>query len=89
MRSTKSAFEEQFGRSAEVEARAPGRVNLIGEHTDYNGGHVLPTTSPRRARVEIAARLGMVGRNSPAAMRMAGAPKRLHRCRMQRARSHR
>jgi galactokinase len=35
---------------------APGRVNLIGEHTDYNGGYVLPVTIPQRTRVEIALR---------------------------------
>jgi len=34
-------FEELFGRAA-FAYRAPGRVNLIGEHTDYNGGFVLP-----------------------------------------------
>lgn len=36
-------FEEVFGDSEDAKAYfAPGRVNLIGEHTDYNGGHVFP-----------------------------------------------
>lgn len=36
-------FEEVFGDSKDVKVYfAPGRVNLIGEHTDYNGGHVFP-----------------------------------------------
>ena len=36
-------FEELFGNDGEIKAYfAPGRVNLIGEHTDYNGGHVFP-----------------------------------------------
>ena len=39
----KSKFEELFGKEGEIKAYfAPGRVNLIGEHTDYNGGHVFP-----------------------------------------------
>jgi galactokinase len=49
-------FQTLFGRSPEVVAEAPGRVNLIGEHTDYNGGFVLPTAIPQRARVELARR---------------------------------
>lgn len=36
------AFEQQFGTSAEILVQSPGRVNLIGEHTDYNDGFVLP-----------------------------------------------
>lgn len=36
-------FNELFGETSDVKAYfAPGRVNLIGEHTDYNGGHVFP-----------------------------------------------
>jgi galactokinase len=49
-------FVRLFGRSPAVRADAPGRVNLIGEHTDYNGGFVLPTAIPQRTRVELAPR---------------------------------
>ena len=36
-------FKELFGDKGEIQSYfAPGRVNLIGEHTDYNGGHVFP-----------------------------------------------
>lgn len=35
-------FGEKFGEQADVCVYAPGRVNLIGEHTDYNEGFVLP-----------------------------------------------
>lgn len=35
-------FAEKFGAQAERRYFSPGRVNLIGEHTDYNGGHVFP-----------------------------------------------
>ena len=38
----KSAFETAYGKEAEAVYFAPGRVNLIGEHTDYNGGSVFP-----------------------------------------------
>ena len=36
------SFRRRFGRPASLIAEAPGRANLIGEHTDYNQGHVLP-----------------------------------------------
>jgi galactokinase len=47
------AFESYYGKAARWVARAPGRVNLIGEHTDYNDGFVLPMAIERN--VEIAA----------------------------------
>lgn len=41
-------FESAFGRAADGVWSAPGRVNLIGEHTDYNEGFVLPFAIDRR-----------------------------------------
>ncbi len=49
-------FREQFGAQPEVTARAPGRVNLIGEHTDYNDGFVLPVAIDREVRVSARRR---------------------------------
>ena len=46
-----SLFQEQFGSGPTVVVSAPGRVNLIGEHTDYNGGPVLPLAIERRTVV--------------------------------------
>lgn len=40
-------FREQFGSEPRALVRAPGRVNLIGEHTDYNDGFVLPAAIDR------------------------------------------
>jgi galactokinase len=40
--SLRSAFAARYGRPATAVARAPGRVNLLGEHTDYNEGFALP-----------------------------------------------
>ena len=40
-RDTAQEFGLRFGRKPSV-SRAPGRVNLIGEHTDYNDGFVMP-----------------------------------------------
>ena len=39
-------YTERFGQAPDLVVRAPGRVNLIGEHTDYNDGLVLPTAIP-------------------------------------------
>lgn len=43
----KAAFKEKFGKEPEYIVRAPGRVNLIGEHTDYNDGFVFPAAIDR------------------------------------------
>ncbi len=51
---TDAAFLSQFGRRAEVVAAAPGRVNLIGEHVDYNEGFVLPAAIERYTLVAAA-----------------------------------
>jgi galactokinase len=48
------SFAEIFGTEPVVAACAPGRVNLIGDHTDYNQGFVLPTVIPRQTVVEAA-----------------------------------
>jgi galactokinase len=50
------SFQALFGRPPQVRARAPGRVNLIGEHTDYNGGFVLPMAIPQHTEVELSPR---------------------------------
>ena len=55
-------FQALFGRPAQARGEAPGRVNLIGEHTDYNGGYVLPLVIPQRTEVEIAARRDRLAR---------------------------
>jgi galactokinase len=47
-------FERLYGRAPRWIARAPGRVNLIGEHTDYNGGFVLPMAIDRHTQIAAA-----------------------------------
>src|SRR2546423_11228469 len=44
-------FRATFGVAPRVVASAPGRVNLLGEHTDYNGGPVLPVATAARTSV--------------------------------------
>ena len=51
-----ATFESHFGRSPEGAVRAPGRVNLIGEHTDYNDGFVLPIAIERETVALFARR---------------------------------
>jgi galactokinase len=50
------SFLEVFGHEPEGSWAAPGRVNLIGEHTDYNGGRALPMAIDRRCVVQARRR---------------------------------
>ena len=48
-------FQEAYGCAPQYIVRAPGRINLIGEHTDYNGGYVLPAALDNE--IKMGARL--------------------------------
>src|SRR5688572_581787 len=50
----REAFEKLYGRAPHWIARAPGRVNLLGEHTDYNDGFVLPMAIERYTAIGAA-----------------------------------
>ena len=52
----KSFFVEYFGYVPQIMAKSPGRINLIGEHTDYNLGFVLPAAIDKAAYVAVARR---------------------------------
>ena len=49
-------FRKSFGASPALVTRAPGRVNLIGEHTDYNDGFVLPCAISKQTMVAVRPR---------------------------------
>jgi galactokinase len=57
MKDTKSAFKELFQREPNEPKLfiAPGRINLIGEHTDYNGGFVMPAAIDKHFEFAVAA----------------------------------
>jgi galactokinase len=52
----RTAFAEEYDAAPAVVARAPGRVNLIGEHTDYNRGLVLPVALPHATYAAMSPR---------------------------------
>src|SRR5688500_10093132 len=54
--SVRALFAESFGRAPTCVGRAPGRVNLIGEHTDYNAGLCLPIALPHSTYAAVAPR---------------------------------
>ncbi|MFN8354122.1 MAG: galactokinase [Spirosomataceae bacterium] len=51
-----SRFIEHFQHPAQLLVRSPGRINLIGEHTDYNGGFVLPASIDKEIYFAISPR---------------------------------
>ncbi|WP_327117725.1 galactokinase [Streptomyces sp. NBC_01341] len=51
-----TSFTELYGTAPEGVWAAPGRVNLIGEYTDFNGGFVMPLALPHHARAAVARR---------------------------------
>ena len=53
---TRKIFSDSFGGNPEIEAWGPGRVNLIGEHTDYNEGFVFPMAIEPEVRLACRAR---------------------------------
>src|SRR3982074_75640 len=57
-----SSFARHYGISAELVVRAPGRVNLLGEHTDYNEGYVCPAAIDRWTYVAARPRRDRMGR---------------------------
>jgi len=58
IKSVKESFRQRFGREALYMVQAPGRVNLIGEHTDYNEGFVLPIAIDKRVVIAASPRNG-------------------------------
>ncbi len=55
-------FAERFRRSPEIEAYAPGRIEVLGNHLDYNGGNVLGAAIDRGMTVAIARRTDVQAR---------------------------
>jgi galactokinase len=49
----KDQFNRIFGTNASVEVISPGRINVIGEHTDYNEGFVLPAAIDKHGNVAV------------------------------------
>lgn len=53
MESVVQAYQDTFGEAPELAVRAPGRINLIGEHTDYNDGFVFPAAVGHEVRFAL------------------------------------
>jgi len=75
-------FQARFGQPPALLVRAPGRVNLLGEHTDYNEGYVLPAAIDRAVWLAVApldeprVRLAALDLNAEAAFALDAIPPR-------------
>ena len=58
-------YKELYGSEPELLVRAPGRVNLIGEHTDYNDGFVLPMAIDRSFWIALSSSRNSVTLSNP------------------------
>jgi len=56
MRDVLSLHREEYGNDPEVIVQAPGKVNLVGDHTDYNDGYMLPVAIDRFVQVGVSRR---------------------------------
>ena len=65
-----AAFERLTGAPPTVLGHAPGRVNLMGEHTDYNAGLVLPVALPHASRRPCPRRRARPAAQPPAGRRV-------------------
>ena len=76
--SVRAAFADRYGEPPTTVGRAPGRVNLIGEHTDYNAGLVLPVALPHATYAAARARADELVRiaSAPAGRGLGGHPRR-------------
>ena len=63
--SSGESFESVFGRAPEFVSRAPGRINLIGEHVDYLDGCVMPIAIDRAVTIHFARARGRQSRIWP------------------------
>ena len=54
--SIENQFEQVFNQKPQIIVRSPGRINLIGEHTDYNDGFVLPAAIDKAVYLAVSAR---------------------------------
>ncbi|KAG0496535.1 hypothetical protein HPP92_001226 [Vanilla planifolia] len=72
----KSKFTEIFGGEPQVYARSPGRVNLIGEHIDYEGYSVLPMA----IRQDTIIAIGRAGAGDPKLLRIANVNEKYAMC---------
>lgn len=75
----RSAFEEAFGGQPSAVAIAPGRINVIGEHTDYSGGLALPAAIDRYVVVGVRprgeSRVNVVSDRFPGMARLDSLPR--------------